>query len=66
MFNFACLAIVTGKNTQERIILSLKANFLTATGWVMTVALAIMNGSGTPTTSSSSSSSAGNSAACSA
>ncbi|KAG8895960.1 hypothetical protein FRC01_012105, partial [Tulasnella sp. 417] len=38
MFNFARLAIVTGKNTQERIILFLEANFLTgpgATGWVM-------------------------------
>lgn len=45
MFNFARLAIVTGKNTSERIILFLEANFLTgpgATGWVMTVVLGIM------------------------
>ncbi|KAG8985470.1 hypothetical protein FRB90_004688, partial [Tulasnella sp. 427] len=45
MFNFARLAIATGKNTKERIILFLEANFLTgpgATGWVMTVVLGVM------------------------
>lgn len=45
MYNFARLAIAVGSNTGERIKIFIETNFITgpgATGWVMTVALAIM------------------------
>ncbi|KAG8917360.1 hypothetical protein FRC02_003148 [Tulasnella sp. 418] len=45
MFNFATLAIVSGKSTGERIVLFLQANFLTgpgATGWIMNIILGVM------------------------